>query len=60
MHAQQDLMNAFDWAGKTKQPACRTLRVWTKNEENFENFLENLRFFWLKSLRKSDFFTIFY
>ena len=36
-----DLMNDFDCADKSKQPACKTLRVWTKNEDNFENFQEN-------------------
>ena len=41
LHAHQDLMNGFDWAGKTKQPACKTLRAWNKNEENSENFQEN-------------------
>ena len=41
MHAHQDLMNAFDWEGKIKQPACKTLRDWTKNEENFEKFQDN-------------------
>ena len=45
MHAHQDLMNDSDWAGKTKQPACKGLRVWTKNEENFENFQENFEIF---------------
>ena len=39
-------MNDFDCAGKTKQlPACQTLRVWTQNEENFENFQENFEIF---------------
>ena len=37
----RDLMNDFDCARKTKQPACKTLRVWTKNELNFEKFQEN-------------------
>ena len=41
----RDLMNDFDWAGKSKQPACKTLRVLTKNEENFENFQENIEIF---------------
>ena len=45
MQDHRDLMNDFDWAGKTKQPACKTLRVWTKNEENFENFQENFEIF---------------
>ena len=45
MQVNQDVMNDFDWAGKTKQPACKTLRVWTKNEENFENFQENFDIF---------------
>ena len=41
----RDLMNDFDWAGKDKQVACKTLRVWTKNEENFEKFQEDFEFF---------------
>ena len=45
MHAYQDLMNDFDSAGKTKQTGCKTLRAWTKNEENFENFQENFEIF---------------
>ena len=38
MHAHQDLMKDFHWTAKLKQPACKILRVWTKNEENFEKF----------------------
>ena len=38
-------MHDFDWAGKTKQTACKALRVWTKYEENFENFQENIEIF---------------
>ena len=45
MQDHQDLMNDFDCGGKTKQPACKTLRVWTKNEENFENFQENFEIY---------------
>ena len=45
MHAYQDLMNDFDWADKTKQPASKALRVWTRKEENFENFQENFEIF---------------
>ena len=45
MPDHQDLMNVFDWAGKTKQVACKALRVWTKNEENFEKFPENFVIF---------------
>ena len=36
MQDPQDFMNDFDSATKNKQPACKTLRVWTKYEENFE------------------------
>ena len=60
MHAHQDLMNDFDWAAKTKQPACKTLRVWTKNEEHFESFQEKFEIFWSKSLWKIDFFSQFF
>ena len=52
-------MNDFDCADKAKQTACKTLRVWTKNEENFENFQENLEIFLSKSLWKIDFFHNF-
>ena len=45
MQDHRDLMNAIDWAGKSKQPACKTLRVWTKNEEHFERFQENFEIF---------------
>ena len=45
MQDPQDLRNDFDLADKTKQPACKTLRVWTKNEENFEKFQENFEIF---------------
>ena len=45
MQAYQDLMNDFDWAGKTKHAACKTWRVWTKSEENFEKFQENFDIF---------------
>ena len=33
MQDPQDLINVFNWAGKIKQPACKPLRVWAKNEE---------------------------
>ena len=55
----RDLINDFDWAGKSKQPTCKNLRVWTKNEENFEKFQENCEIFWSKSLWKIDFFIDF-
>ena len=45
MKYHQDLMNDFDWARKNKQPACKALRVWTKSEENFENFQEHFEIF---------------
>ena len=41
----RDLMNDFDWGGKTRQRSCKTLRDWTKNEENFERFQENFEIF---------------
>ena len=45
MQDNRDLMNDFDWAVITKQGACKTWRVWTKNEENFEKFQENFQIF---------------
>ena len=41
MQDHQDLMNEYDWADKTKQPAWKILRVSTKKEENFKKFQEN-------------------
>ena len=57
--AYQNLMIDFDWAGKPKQPACTTLRVWTKNEENYEKFHKNVEIFWSISLWKID-YHVFY
>ena len=45
MQDHQDLMNDFDWERKIKQAACKTFRVWTKNEENFGKFQENFEIF---------------
>ena len=45
MQDHQELRNDFHWAGKSKQPACETLRVWTKREENFEKIQENFEIF---------------
>ena len=45
MQDNRDLMNDFDWPGKTKQAACKTMRVLTKNEEKFEKFQENFEIF---------------
>ena len=42
MQDHHELINDFNWAVKIKQSASKTLRVWTKNEENFEKFQENL------------------
>ena len=38
---RRDLMNDSNWSGKNKQGACNILRVWPKNEENFERAQEN-------------------
>ena len=45
MQDHQDLLNAFDWADKTNQSSCKTLRGWTKNEEHFEKGQENFENF---------------
>ena len=60
MHAYQDLMNAFDWPRKTEQSGCKILCVWTKNEENFENFQEYLEIFDQNLYEKLTFFKILY
>ena len=59
MQDNRDPINESDWPGKCKQVACKTLRVSTKNEENFEKVQENSEIFWSKSLWKMDCFTIF-
>ena len=43
----------FDWAAKHHQPACKTLRVWTKNEENFEKFQQFFLFRGAGTFRRS-------
>ena len=45
MQAHQDLINDFNWRGKSKQPASKGLRFWTKSEENFERFQEKFEIF---------------
>ena len=45
MKDQQHLKKDFHRACKIKKPVYNTLRVWTKNEENFEKFQETFRFF---------------
>ena len=45
MKEHQYMKYDFHRAGKIKKPACKTLRVWTKNEENFEKFQENFEIF---------------
>ena len=44
MQDHQDLINDFDSAANTQQPASKTLPVWTKNED-FKIFKKSLRFF---------------
>ena len=41
MQDHQELMKDFDLAAKIKQLACKILRVWTRNDEHFENLQEN-------------------
>ena len=57
LKSHQYLMKDFHRAGKIKKPACKPLRISTKNEENFENFQENFELFSSKSIWKIDFFT---
>ena len=45
MSDHQNLKKDFHRAGKIKKPPCKTLRVWTKNEENLEKFQENFEIF---------------
>ena len=56
MQDHQDLMNYFDCAGKSKQPPCKILRVWTKIEENLS---KKWRFFDQNLYRKLTFFHNF-
>ena len=48
MQPHRDLINDFNWAAKLKPPACKTLRVWTNDEENFEKSQANFEIFWIK------------
>ena len=45
MQDPRDLMYDFDGAGKTLQQPTKTLRDWSKSEENFEKFQDNLEIF---------------
>ena len=45
MKDHQDYKNDFHRPGKRKKAACQMLRVWTKNEENFEKFQESFEIF---------------
>ena len=45
MKDHQHFKNDFHRAGKIKEAACKILRVWTKNDENVENFQENFEIF---------------
>ena len=58
MQNPKELMNGFDWAGKTKHRASKTLCVWNRNQI-FEIFQENREIFGSKSLWKIDFFHNF-
>ena len=60
MQDNRDLMNDFDWPGKITQPACKTLRVWTKMKRILIIFKKILRFFDQNLYGKLTFFTIFY
>ena len=59
MHAYQDLLNAFDWADKTQQPKCKSLRVWTNNEDSLVKFQENFEIFDQNLYKKLTFSQIF-
>ena len=59
MQDNRDLMNAFDWAGKIKQGACKTWRVGPKMKRSLKNFKKILRFFDQNLYGKLTFFTIF-
>ena len=63
MKDHRHLKKDFHWAGKVKKAAGKILRVWTKNEENFEkvqanfeNFDQNL----YGELTFSTFFTKYF
>ena len=56
MKDHRHLKKDFHWAGKVKKAAGKILRVWTKNEENFDNFDQNL----YGELTFSTFFTKYF
>ena len=58
MQDYQELRNDFHWARKSKQGACKTLRVWTKRRK-FWKFSRKIWDFLSKSLWQIDFFHNF-
>ena len=41
MQVHQEARKGFHWARKSKQPASKALRFWTKREENFDKFQDS-------------------
>ena len=59
MQDHRDLMNDFDWAGKTKQPATKLFAFGPKMTRIEKIFKKILRFFDQNLYGKLTFFTIF-
>ena len=60
MQVNRDLMNDFDWAGKTKQGASKLGAFGPKMKRILKIFKKILRFFDQNLNGKFTFFTIFY
>ena len=60
MEDHQNYKNYFHRAGKIKKPACKILRVWTKNEDNFENCQETFEIFLSNSMENWLFSHFYY
>ena len=60
MKDHQDLKNDFHRTGKIKKPAYKFMRIWTKNQENFERFQENFEIFLLKISMENWLFSQFF
>ena len=53
------ILRKFPSGAEIQKPACKIMRAWTTNEEKFESFKRNLRF-WSNLYGKLTFSMMFY
>ena len=58
IQANQDLKNDFHRVGKIRKPACKRMRVWTKNEENSEKISIKFQQFLIKISMENWLFSL--